>query len=752
MALISPILDNRTFEQLRDELVKRIPAYTPEWTDFNESEPGIALLELFAYLGEALLFRFNQIPDTTKLAFLHLLGVQPRPAQPASVLLAARTDLAAGVQILKGAEARAGSVTFQTDNEVYVWPLDVVGVGKIPAATTNLTKAEQERRDAAAAYAKVQDALFYETTQVPADPLAPDAQPLDVGQTLDKSLWIALLRKDTTDVSQLADHIVFLGVAFDEAVPTPFVLQDLTPDDTPAYRASGLDDTPISGLGVDLPPMLWRLWNGPSATDPFTDLSVVGDTTRGMVTTGVVQLALPKTLPVFSPLDTPTGDKDSPPPLTDEKQAANVIAWIQASRPGGSQDTIHKVRWVGINAVGAVQAQNAAPELLGTGTGDPDQTLPLAHKPVLRGTVQLQVEEVDGWHDWSEVDDLLAVGADKRAFAVDYAVGEVSFGQRLPQVGQRIRTLTYQYGGGGAGNVGPGSITAITSVGGVQVTNPLPAAGGSDTVSLTDALDHIPAEVHRHDRAVIAEDFRDFAEQLPEVIRAETLPLLHPDAPAVNAAGVISVVVFPAVDVVHPNAPMPDLGLLSRVATALDARRLVTTELYVIPPTYRQIAVSAGVAVSSGYQVDAVRRWVELILRQYLAPVPPFGPDGRGWPLGRTVRRAELEAVAVQVEGVDYLEGLFLAEIIPGVPPVQTELVNFQRWELPALAQITVVGATVGGSRAGRVPLPTGAQVSPAAPLPIAQVVSPAAPLPIGSQVAPPAPPKPLVPLPPEVC
>lgn len=718
MALISPILDNRTFEQLRDELVKRIPVYAPEWTDFNESQPGIALVELFAHLGEVLLFRFNQIPDTTKLAFLRLLGVKPRPARPASALLAASTELAAGVQILKGSEARAGSVTFQTDNEVYVWPLDVVGVGKIPAPTTNLTKAEQERRDAAAAYAKVNDPLFYETTQLLPDPLARGAQPVDVYQTVDKSLWIALLRKDNTDVSQLAGHIVFLGVAFDEAVPTPFVLQDLTPDDTPAYRASGLDDTPTSGLGADVPPMLWRLWNGPSATDPFIDLSVVGDSTRGMVATGVVQLELPKTLPVFDPLDTPPGDKDSPPPLTDDKQAAKVIAWVQVSRPATSQDTIHKVLWVGINAVGAVQAQNAAPELLGTGTGDPDQTLALAHHPVLSGTVRLQVEEVDGWHDWREVDDLLAVGADERAFTVDYAVGEVSFGQYAPQLGQRIRTLTYQYGGGVAGNVGAGAITAITSVGGVQVRNPLPAAGGSDTVSLTDALDQIPAEVHRHERAVIAEDFRDFAEQLPEVIRAETLPLLHPDAPAVDAAGVVSVVVFPAEDVVHPNGPLPDLGLLRRVAAALDARRLVTTELYVIPPTYRQIAVSAGVAVGSGYQVDAVRRWVELILRQYLAPVPPFGPDGRGWPLGRTVRRAELEAVAVQVEGVDYLEGLFLAEITTA-PPVQTELINFQRWELPELVQITVVGG---------------------------------APLPIGTDVVPPAPPKVLVPLPPEVC
>src|SRR6478752_154910 len=102
MALISPTLDDRTYAQLREELVRRIPVYDREWTDHNESDPGIALLELFAYLGESLLYRFNQIPDTTRIEFLRLLGVQPRPAQPAEVLLAASTELPAGVQIGKG--------------------------------------------------------------------------------------------------------------------------------------------------------------------------------------------------------------------------------------------------------------------------------------------------------------------------------------------------------------------------------------------------------------------------------------------------------------------------------------------------------------------------------------------------------------------------------------------------------------------------------------------------------------------------
>ena len=111
MALTSPILDNRTFEQLREELLRRIPVYAPEWTDHNESDPGIALLELFSYLGESLLYRFNQIPDTTRIEFLRLLGVRPWPAEPARVLIAAGTELPAGVQVLRGSLAQAGSTS-----------------------------------------------------------------------------------------------------------------------------------------------------------------------------------------------------------------------------------------------------------------------------------------------------------------------------------------------------------------------------------------------------------------------------------------------------------------------------------------------------------------------------------------------------------------------------------------------------------------------------------------------------------------
>ena len=335
----------------------------------------------------------------------------------------------------------------------------------------------------------------------------------------------------------------------------------------------------------------------------------------------------------------------------------------------------------------------------------------------------------------------------------------MSFGKdTVPQIGERIRVLAYRYGGGTAGNVAAKAVTGVTGIANVEVSNPLPAAGGADPVSLAAALDAIPAEVNRHDRAVIAEDFRDLAAQVPRVIRAEALPNLHPDTPLVPAAGVISVVIFPDHDLRDPAAPSPDGSLLRSVAAFLDQRRLVTTELYVIPPTYREVSVSVGVKVRAGYQVDAIRRWVELILRQYLAPVPPYGPDGGGWPLGRAVRRAELEAVATQVDGVEYLQGQGVRLAVTGAGgPSEVELVPLERWEAPKLAggppPPPPPPPPPGGPPPPPPPPPGGPPPPPPPPPPPGITVVAGEPLPPGTPYAPnPPPPTVIVPLPPEVC
>ena len=57
MALPVPNLDDRRFDDLVEDLVARIPAHTPEWTDPRLGDPGRTLIELFAWLGDALLYR-----------------------------------------------------------------------------------------------------------------------------------------------------------------------------------------------------------------------------------------------------------------------------------------------------------------------------------------------------------------------------------------------------------------------------------------------------------------------------------------------------------------------------------------------------------------------------------------------------------------------------------------------------------------------------------------------------------------------
>ena len=74
MSMILPNLDNVTWEQLNEEARSLIPAYAPDWTNFNPSDPGITLLELLAYFTEMLLYRNNRIGDEQRVRFLRLLN------------------------------------------------------------------------------------------------------------------------------------------------------------------------------------------------------------------------------------------------------------------------------------------------------------------------------------------------------------------------------------------------------------------------------------------------------------------------------------------------------------------------------------------------------------------------------------------------------------------------------------------------------------------------------------------------------
>ena len=111
--------------------------------------------------------------------------------------------------------------------------------------------------------------------------------------------------------------------------------------------------------------------------------------------------------------------------------------------------------------------------------------------------------------------------------------------------------------------------------------------------------------------------------------RAKALPLTHPKYRGTPIPGVVSVVVVPESDA--PN-PMPGEATLRAVCAHLNAHRLLTSELYVIPPQYRKIKIDADVAVRLDADLAQTKNAVIAALTGFFHPLTG-GESGTGGPL-----------------------------------------------------------------------------------------------------------------------
>src|SRR3954451_1415322 len=145
MALPAPNLDDRTFQDIVDEAKRVIPRYCPEWTNHNLSDPGVALIELFAWMSEMVLFRLNQVPDRLYVHFLNLVGIEPFPPSVAradltfwlSSVLPHDVVVPAGTQVSTIGEVSQRAVVFTTTHQLTVKP------PVLEAAVTERAGAEQ---------------------------------------------------------------------------------------------------------------------------------------------------------------------------------------------------------------------------------------------------------------------------------------------------------------------------------------------------------------------------------------------------------------------------------------------------------------------------------------------------------------------------------------------------------------------------------------------------------------------------------
>lgn len=134
MNLPSPNLDDRTFDDIVDDVIRLIPRYCPDWTNHNPSDPGITLVELFAWMTELTLYRLNRVPDKVYVTLLDLIGIRLRPPQPARTLLSFKlVDGYRGhqwvrktTQVASEQAAEGEPVVFETEEDILLTDVRLV--------------------------------------------------------------------------------------------------------------------------------------------------------------------------------------------------------------------------------------------------------------------------------------------------------------------------------------------------------------------------------------------------------------------------------------------------------------------------------------------------------------------------------------------------------------------------------------------------------------------------------------------------
>ncbi len=629
--LPAPDLDDRHFQDLVDDAKRLVQQRCPTWTDHNVSDPGVTLIEAVAQMVDQLIYRLNRVPDLNYIKFLELIGVE-----------------------LRSPAAARGQTTFWLS---------------APQPQTVVVRAESQ---VATPRTDVSEPVVFSTTReleiVPCS-FAHAATHLYQTAPADTTLSLGRGGFRAFSPSPVVGDAVLFGLS--NAVPSCAVLLRL--------------DCLVSGRGVDprRPPVVWEAWTDTGWTACDVDL----DDTGGLNKPGDVVLHVPEGHQTSVIARERAGWircrlVEAAPDQPTYVESPTVVD-VQAHTIGGTAPTVH--------------AEVVHGEILGRSDGTPAQRFALQRRPVVASDAPLTLAALLGedQQDWTEVPHFATSGPDDRHFRVDAYAGEVQFGPAIrgaggglvrhgavPPVGAVLRLHTYRTGGGQAGNVARGQIRVLkTSIPYVsRVENRTPAIGGAEAETLADAKARGPLLLRSRGRAVTAEDFEELARDVaPDAARVRCV--------AEDGAGAgVRVLVVPHVasDEVGriERADLdPPWQILERISNSLDERRLVGTRLLVQPPDF--LWLTAVVSVSSRPRFDPAEVRTEVLRALYRLYHPLFGgPDGTGWPFGRSVQSHEVHAALARISGVDMSREVQVA-LYPAEADTGRRSAAVERMDLP---------------------------------------------------------------------
>lgn len=637
MALPAPNLDDRRFQDLVDDAKRMVMRRCPEWTDHNVSDPGVTLIETFAFMTDQLLFRLNQVPDRLYVKFLELIGLRLIPATPAQVDVTfwlsapaiTSVGISAGTNVATPRTEVDESIVFSTGVDLQIVPC----------------------------------ALHCVATQ----PVDDDAQTDRTDQLKMSQAFAAF-----SDVPRVDDALL---IGLSNPVPSCVVRLDF--------------DCRVEGVGVhpDHPPIVWEAWNGKE----WKECLVSKDGTGALNAAGEVLVHMPADHEAAVLGGERAGwlrarvcevDEDFP-----TYDASPFITALAASTVGGTIEANH--------------CEIIDSEVLGDSEGVPGQQFTVSRTPVVigAGAAIMETTSDEGWQEWTPVQHFAGSRPTDRHYILDGVSGTVHFGPAVrepdgdvrqygavPEYGATVRLRRYATGGGRVGNVGKGAIQTLkSSIPFVSKVENLEAAwGGVDGETVEEAKARGPILLRTRSRAVTAEDYEALTlEAAPDVARVRCVTAGDDEVDA----GAVRVLIVPAAAQVAGKIDFAELvpgqETLQRISDRLDEVRLIGTRVLVSPPRYRGVTVVARVIARPRLDKARVRADALEALYKHLNPISG-GRDGKGWEFGRPVQAGDVYALLQRVRGVDLVEDvrLFGANPVTGERGEETQRLDVDRHSL----------------------------------------------------------------------
>ena len=484
MSLQPPVLDTRSFQKIVDQAKGMITQYCPEWTDHNVSDPGVALIELFAWMTDALLHRVNRVPDEMYEQFLQLIGMRLAPPQPAHAPITfylaatATTDvpIKAGTEVATVRTENKDPIIFTTTADFVIHPPVVVG------ERVYIEDASQPQQPWLESSVKRHNQIFPYNPNTSLRPAPGDA------------FYIPLEQNHS-------HHVLALVLTCQEA----------------------------AGQGVKPanPPLIWEVSQGRSNRWKACDVEY--DTTGGFsYRQGEVLLRLPA--------------------MAQERHAGVEAYWLRCRLTDFREETGRYNKSPIIESMrveargGTVRALHMSVienEVLGRSDGTAGQTFWLRHTPILErdpAEEYLIVKLPDGTQeDWREMPDFSTSTAEDRHFTLDSVSGKLALGPSLlqpdgtfyrfgqvPPKGAQLCFRRYRHGRRiekvSAGDI---SILKTSDPRITRITNWQAAEGGKDAQTIEDAkLRSVPKYLRTRTTAVTARDYEFLACEVPGVERA----------------------------------------------------------------------------------------------------------------------------------------------------------------------------------------------------------------------------------------